>query len=57
VDDVQGAQDAVLAAGGAAVGDIQSLEIPGVGQITFGYVTDPEGNVIELQHWASLADG
>lgn len=51
VDEVQTAHDAVLAAGGAAVGEIQSLEIPDVGCITFAYMTDPEGNVIELQHW------
>ncbi len=51
VDDVQAAHDAVLTAGGSAVGEIQSLEIPEVGKITFAYMADPEGNVIELQHW------
>ncbi len=53
VDDVQAAHDVVLAAGGSAVGQIQSLEISGVGQITFAYVTDPEGNIVELQRWSS----
>jgi predicted enzyme related to lactoylglutathione lyase len=53
VDNVQAAHDAVLAAGGSAVGEMQTLEIPDVGRITFAYMTDPEGNVIELQHWES----
>jgi predicted enzyme related to lactoylglutathione lyase len=52
VDDVAAAHDAVLAAGGGVVGDLVSVEIPGAGQITFAYVTDPEGNVIELQRWS-----
>ncbi|MBM3131355.1 MAG: VOC family protein [Chloroflexi bacterium] len=51
VDDVDAARDAVIAAGGRAVGKIVSVEIPGAGAIRFVYVTDPEGNVIELQHW------
>jgi len=52
VDDVAAARAAVLAAGGGVVGDLVAVEIPGAGQITFAYVTDPEGNVIELQRWA-----
>jgi catechol 2,3-dioxygenase-like lactoylglutathione lyase family enzyme len=51
VHDVQAAHEQVLAAGGSAVGEIQSLEIPDVGQLTFAYMADPEGNVIEIQHW------
>jgi predicted enzyme related to lactoylglutathione lyase len=50
VDDVEAARAAVLAAGGGTVGEIVSSEIPGVGILTFVYVTDPEGNIIELQH-------
>jgi len=53
VDDVEAAVDAVLAAGGRIIGEIVSREIQGAGVITFAYVTDPEGNVIELQHWLS----
>jgi catechol 2,3-dioxygenase-like lactoylglutathione lyase family enzyme len=52
VDDVRAAQAAVLAAGGGALGEIVSTEIHGAGAITFAYVTDPEGNIIELQRWA-----
>jgi catechol 2,3-dioxygenase-like lactoylglutathione lyase family enzyme len=53
VDDVPTARDAVLAAGGGTVGEVVSREIPGAGAITFAYVTDPEGNVIELQTWSA----
>jgi predicted enzyme related to lactoylglutathione lyase len=53
VDVVQAAYGAVLAAGGSAVGEIVSREIPGVGRITFAYMADPEGNIIELQQWSS----
>jgi predicted enzyme related to lactoylglutathione lyase len=52
VDDVAVARDAVLAAGGAEVGEIVSLEIPGAGTVTFAYLADPEGNVIEVQSWS-----
>ena len=53
VDDVQAARDAVISAGGHDYGKIVSVEIPGAGGITFVYVTDPEGNIIELQHWST----
>jgi predicted enzyme related to lactoylglutathione lyase len=52
VDDVKAAQDAVIAAGGGTVGQIVSVDIPGAGEITFVYATDPEGNILELQHWS-----
>lgn len=52
VDDVQAARDAIIAAGGRDVGEVVSVEIPGAGNITFVYVTDPEGNMIELQRWS-----
>ena len=49
VDDVRAARDAILAAGGAAVGTVEVVRIPGAGTITWTYVRDPEGNIIELQ--------
>lgn len=52
VEDVAAAREAVLVAGGRALGDLISTEIEGAGAITFAYVADPEGNVIELQRWA-----
>jgi hypothetical protein len=33
------------------LGDVVSVEIAGAGRIIFAYVTDPEGNLIELQRW------
>ena len=51
VDDVYGAKDEVIACGGNALGEVVSAEVPGVGTITLVYVTDPEGNIIELQKW------
>jgi catechol 2,3-dioxygenase-like lactoylglutathione lyase family enzyme len=54
VSDVQRARDTVLAAGGRAVGKVVSLPVQGqgAGTVTFAYVTDPEGNIIELQRWS-----
>jgi predicted enzyme related to lactoylglutathione lyase len=52
VDDVEAARDAVIAGGGQTVGKLVSTEIYGAGVVTFIYVTDPEGNVIELQRWS-----
>ncbi|MFQ6035476.1 MAG: VOC family protein [Sedimentisphaerales bacterium] len=51
VDDVQAARDALIAAGGRYVGELVTTEIAGAGTITLIYVTDPEGNIIELQKW------
>ena len=52
VDDVEAAENAVLAAGGGRYGQRVSTEIPNVGRITVVYLTDPEGNIIELQCWS-----
>ena len=49
VDDVAATRDAVTAAGGATVGTVESVMIDGAGRITWTYVRDPEGNIIELQ--------
>ena len=50
VDDVAAARDAVLAAGGNVVGTVESVLIAGAGKLTWCYVRDPEGNIVELQH-------
>jgi catechol 2,3-dioxygenase-like lactoylglutathione lyase family enzyme len=49
VDDVQAARAAVLAAGGQPVGEVVTLTNAAGAKLTWVYVTDPEGNVIELQ--------
>lgn len=51
VEDVEQATAAVLAAGGSRVGELVRRDVPGVGTLTFAYVRDPEGNILELQRW------
>jgi len=51
VDDVENAAAEVLKHGGGKVGDIASTEVAGVGLLTFVYLTDPEGNIVELLSW------
>jgi predicted enzyme related to lactoylglutathione lyase len=51
VQDVEAARQAVLAAGGGEVGALTTVPIPGAGAVTFVYLTDPEGNILELQRW------
>ena len=52
VDDVDQALQAVIAAGGGAVGKIASTEVDGVGRLCVVYSRDPEGNIVELQKWS-----
>jgi catechol 2,3-dioxygenase-like lactoylglutathione lyase family enzyme len=52
VPSVREARRAVLDAGGTAVGDIVTLMTSAGSRVTWCYVADPEGNVIELQSWA-----
>ncbi len=53
VDDVPAIREAVLKHGGADLGQIVERDVEGVGHITFIYMTDPEGNILEIQHWAT----
>jgi predicted enzyme related to lactoylglutathione lyase len=52
VANVQTAHAQVLAAGGQAVGEIVTLQTADGARVTWCYVTDPEGNIVELQSWA-----
>ena len=49
VDDVDAVREMVLAAGGDELGKVVSHDVAGVGWIKFGYLKDPEGNLIEVQ--------
>jgi catechol 2,3-dioxygenase-like lactoylglutathione lyase family enzyme len=51
VEDVAQAMAEVLRNGGSRLGDVTSSAIEGLGLLTFVYLTDPEGNIIELQSW------
>jgi predicted enzyme related to lactoylglutathione lyase len=52
VDDVETALKAVLAAGGGAIGKTVEAKVAGVGALKVVYANDPEGNIVELQHWS-----
>jgi glyoxylase I family protein len=55
VDSVDEARAQVLAAGGKPVGDVVTLTTATGTRVTWCYVTDPEGNIVELQHWTGVA--
>jgi predicted enzyme related to lactoylglutathione lyase len=52
VDDVAAARAEVIAAGGRPVGEIVTLQTAAGARVTWCYITDPEGNMIELQSWS-----
>jgi catechol 2,3-dioxygenase-like lactoylglutathione lyase family enzyme len=49
VDDLEAATEKVLECGGGMLGEISRAEVDGAPPFAFVYVTDPEGNIIELQ--------
>ena len=51
VDDLEQKRQQVLEWGGEDLGSITTLDIPGEGRLTLIYMTDPEGNIVELQYW------
>ena len=51
VADVAAARAGVLAAGGKSVGEVVTTAVATGARVTWCYVTDPEGNIIELQAW------
>ncbi len=51
VNDVPAACAAVLEAGGTAVGETVTLQTSTGARVTWCYMRDPEGNIIELQSW------
>ena len=46
------AREAVLAEGGGAIGEIVTPGTTDGRFVTWTYVTDPEGNILELQSWS-----
>jgi predicted enzyme related to lactoylglutathione lyase len=52
VASVPTARAEVLAAGGTSIGEIVTLSTATGAKVTWCYVTDPEGNLIELQAWS-----
>ena len=51
VESVEEARKEVLAAGGTAVGDVVTLTTSAGSKVTWCYLADPEGNIVELQRW------
>lgn len=52
VESVPDARAEVFRAGGRAVGEVVTLTTSDGACVTWCYVTDPEGNIIELQSWS-----
>lgn len=51
VEDVAAARLAVLEAGGGTIGEVVTLPIAGGATVELCYLTDPEGNIVEVQKW------
>ena len=51
VPDVAAARDAVLGSGGAPVGEVVTFTTADGRHVTWCYVADPAGNIVELQTW------
>jgi catechol 2,3-dioxygenase-like lactoylglutathione lyase family enzyme len=55
VEDVEAVLADLEENGGSRSGELTRKEVIGVGEITFVYARDPEGNLIELQSWKKNA--
>lgn len=51
VENVQETLDRILSEGGGVIGKVVTTKVPNRGLLTEVYATDPEGNIIELQHY------
>ena len=51
VDSVADAREQVLSNGGSAVGEVVTVAVSTTARVTWCYVRDPEGNIVELQSW------
>jgi len=51
VDNVEEVLAKAIKFGGKVYGEVVTKDIEGIGALTFVYVRDPEGNIIEIQNW------
>jgi predicted enzyme related to lactoylglutathione lyase len=52
MDDVAACAERFIQRGGSPVGPLTVSEVAGVGTLTFQYMRDPEGNIVEIQNWS-----
>ncbi|MEX1168538.1 MAG: VOC family protein [Chloroflexota bacterium] len=52
VPDVPAARSIMIGQGGGSVGDVVTTATAHGRRVTWCYVTDPEGNIVELQSWS-----
>ena len=52
VDDVPEARAQVLVNGGSSIGEVVTTQTSDGRRVTWCYVADPEGNIVELQAWS-----
>jgi predicted enzyme related to lactoylglutathione lyase len=52
VDDVDEISRVIVANGGRPVGEREEVEVADIGRLEIRYLTDPEGNIIEVQKWS-----
>ena len=53
VAEVREARSTILAEGGRSVGEVVTTRTADGRRVTWAYVTDPEGNIVELQSWSN----
>ena len=51
VDDVDAKRAQIKEFGGDDYGELVTIDIADAGKLTLIYMTDPEGNIVELQKW------
>ena len=51
VDDVDAKRAQIKELGGGDYGQLVTIDIADAGKLTLIYMTDPEGNIVELQKW------
>jgi catechol 2,3-dioxygenase-like lactoylglutathione lyase family enzyme len=54
VNNVKAMQERILKLGGKKVGEVVTLSPSSSASVTWCYVRDPEGNIIELQRWSGF---
>lgn len=51
VEDVAKVRNKILAHGGSEIGNVTQTQVAGEGNLTFVYMADPEGNIVEILRW------